>query len=310
MVVIKNLLFVRLPLIVLIIMMLVAVKYSLPRGVRTGFSLANISSSVARNPTWAVPIADKDKSDCQAAFAQPFSYLAVGTECHVFVSQDQRYVIKFLRHNKWRLHPWLVGISLPACFDNKRQRFLKRKQGALIKTLKSCLVAYREFKPETGILCLHLAPSSDLKVDLRVVDCLGFTHAIPLDAVDFILQKKAVRTDEYLLALRRCCDHDRARKAVTALVDFSLRRAKQGYHDTDPHFVSNFGFIEHQVVQIDVGGFCRQAGKGLDYFYGSGLATIRRKFLPWVEKHYPELIDQLEKEVKRIRDQRATLVAN
>ena len=299
-----KLFFVRLLFITMILIVLVTVKYALPKGVRDGFSLKNISSSMTRDPSWTTQVAEEDQEDCRKAFSQSFSYLATGTECHAFISQDGRYVIKFFRHRRWRLHPILSKWPLSSFFKQKKQQLVQRKKGAVMKTFKSCLVAYRRFKAETGLLYLHLMPSHHLEIDLKVTDCLGIAYAIPLDKVDFVLQKKAVRTDEYLLALRRGQHHCQAKKAITAMINFSLKRAKEGYRDTDPHFIFNFGFIDGFMVQVDVGGFCPFPEKGLDYFYGEGLAHIRRKVLPWLEKHYPELTNYVEKEIERIKAQR------
>ena len=90
-------------------------------------------------------------------------------------------------------------------------------------------------------------------------------------------------------------------------MNFTVQRATEGYNDKDPHLIRNFGFINDQVIEIDLGGFYQDPKKNEDYFFSHEIYRIRRKLMPWIKKNYPELMDYVENQIKKIISTRALL---
>jgi hypothetical protein len=269
-----------------------------------GFGPTNITSNLPYNSRWNVTITPEDLEETQQALSQSYHYLKSGSQSFVFISDDKKYILKFFKHKRWRLNPLFEHLPLPSSLDAKRERWKRKKQETVHSTFKSCMTSYQDFKKETGLLYLHLNPTSHLKRTLIVKDRIGFQHQIDLDSIQFLLQRKAIPTDKYLLSLKKCGDLEEAKKAIINLLHFTQRRAQKGYSDKDPHLIRNFGFIKEQVVEIDVGGFHRDPKKDLNYYYNYEIYRIQNKILPWLKKNYPELSSFTKKQIQEMILQR------
>ena len=262
-----------------------------------GFAPTNITSNLPYHSNWDVTTAQDDLEEAEQALSQSYRYLESGSQSFVFISEDGEYILKFFKHKRWRLNPLFEKLPLPTSLDVKRERWKRKKQETIYSTFKSCKTSYVHFKKETGLLYLHLNPTTHLNRTLIVKDRMGLKHQIALDPIQFLLQRKAIPTDEYLLSLKKSGDLEGSKKAITNLLDFTLLRAQKGYSDKDPHLIRNFGFIKGEVVEIDVGGFHRDPKKDLHYFYNHEIYRIQNKILPWLEKNYPELSSFTEKHI-------------
>jgi len=260
-----------------------------------GFGITSISSDVPVRPEWAVATSEEDACEMRRALSQDYHYLTSGSQSYVFLSSDGKYVLKFFKHKRWKASPIYASLPLPASWEKKRDHWIEKKRETVNDTFTSCKVSYELFKAETSVLFVHLNKSTHLQTTLVVKDKVGLKHQLFLDDLQFVLQKKAIPTDEYLLSLRKAGDTHGAQKAVRDMIDLTKTRAALGYSDKDPNFVRNFGFIDGKAVQIDVGGFHKDPKKGLKYYEEREIFKIEDKFLPWIQKHYPEITAYTEK---------------
>ena len=254
-----------------------------------GFGYPNITSNLSHNPNWDVATSDEDLQEFSRALNQTYTYLESGSQSFVFLSADKKYVIKFFKHKRWRLNPLLKILPLPPTLSAKRDRWKEKKTETVNSTFGSCIASYREFKNDTGVVYVHLN-KTPLDHHLILKDRIGFKHKIALGDVAFVLQRKAIPTDKYLLLLKKEGKTAEAEKALASLLAFTLKRAQKGYSDKDPHLIRNFGFINDQAIEIDIGGFHHDPKKDLKYFHSHEMKRIKRKLLPWLEENYPELL--------------------
>ena len=134
---------------------------------RDGFSVTSITSTIPHHEEWDIPIDQEDLDLTQKALAQSYSYLKSGSQCYVFISEDQQFVIKFFKHKRWRLNPFLKAIPLPASLDQKRSRWIRKKKETINSTFQSCIISYEDLKRETGMIYLHLNKSTNLNKKTR-----------------------------------------------------------------------------------------------------------------------------------------------
>ena len=179
------------------------VKIFSPKELRDCFSKGNISSDIERLESWKVNSPKEETAACQHILQQTFYQLATGTQFHAFASEDGQYVLKFFRHARWRLSSLVAAIPLPFFMDKKRQQWISKKATSRFDTFQSCALAYRAFKKEMGIVYLQLSPPGDIETTVTVVDRLGKESEIDLNEVDFVLQHRAICTNDYLLKLRK-----------------------------------------------------------------------------------------------------------
>lgn len=263
------------------------------------FGYPSITSNLCYHKEWEITIDEHDWTETKKALDQPYTYLGSGSQSYVFLSEDKKYILKFFKHKRWTLNPLIEFLPLPHSLNAKRNQWKQKKKETVESTFRSCLTAYQEFKEETGVFFIHLNKTTfDQSVTLK--DFLGFKHQINLGSVAFVLQKKAIPTDTYLLSLKKEGKIEEAQKALASLLAFTVKRAHKGYCDKDPHLIRNFGFIGGKAVEIDIGGFYHDPKKDLHYFYTHEMEEIEKKLLPWMQKNYAELTPYAKKALAEI----------
>jgi hypothetical protein len=141
------------------------------------FRLANIQG---KWPTgYAAQIAPAQIANLQEAVAQPFHYLDRGKQSFVFISQDQKTVLKFFDARCMRsgVMPFLFSVGKKQCSKRLRQLFEGYK------------VAHEHDGAHAGLLFLQLAPDPSYHVQVSVIDRFGIKHEIDLSEVPFVLQE-------------------------------------------------------------------------------------------------------------------------
>ncbi len=210
-----------------------------------GFKICKISSNVSFHPQLAVKPAQPDELIlAKQALAQPFSYLAKGSQTFVFLSEDQNYVIKLIRYNHIRPSLWdrLTSKEKCAALDSKLQR-----------DFTSYKIAYEQLKEETGLVFLHLSKTDYLHQKLTLVDKIGIAHTLDLDHTDFILQKRVQPFYPYLKNLMDKNKEEDAKIVLSHLVSLLFNQYKKGIINTDVDLFKNFGCLDKQAVELDIG---------------------------------------------------------
>ena len=110
----------------------------------------------------------------------------------------------------------------------------------------------------------------------------------------FLLQKKAVPLDRYLLDLKKKKDEDAIKKVLFAFKEAMDKRCKKGISNRDLlNLVRNSGYIEGKVIEMDLGSFY-QENKDIREENRKIAFDMMKKFL---EKKMPSSITYLEKEL-------------
>jgi hypothetical protein len=252
-----------------------------------GFTLSRIHSDL---PFQAEP----EMVDIAPILDQPFFYLDKGAQCYVFLSEDQKHVLKFFRFH--RLDPpwWLPHFKLPGFLEIKRQAILSACQDRLSRHLNSYKLAFERLKQESGLVYIHLNKTDSLRKQLTIVDKIGIRHSLDLDSMGFILQKKAelvYPTFEKWIAKN---ERGLAREAIDQILALLINRSKMGIYDKDSNLATNFGFVEGRAVQIDVGRFCLKE-KMTDR---TALTRITAPFKQWLEERDPSLVLYLQEQLE------------
>ncbi len=207
------------------------------------FGLAYFLSDLA---TWGFTIARLKTSQnlgFTSSGADPLPYLAQkfylrdqGGQSYVFTSADNKYVLKFFKDMP---RPWVI-------FPGYQQK----KLGKLKRTLKGYDLAYHRLREETGLLSLHLSPTTS-PLPAILIDRLNIEHTVDLSSVYFILQKKAGPLPKHLDLLQ-----------VRKLLE---KRSSAHIADHDPRLHLNLGWLEDHPVFIDPGRFVEDPNASSDF---------------------------------------------
>ena len=213
----------------------------------------------------------------------------------------KKYVLKFFKFHHVRIPPLLKYLPLKGKLAKYRDYKIAKKERTLKRTFSSYVIAENHFKKETGLVYLHLGETNHLNTKIHLIDRLGIHHKIDADQTAFVIQKKGKLFYE---VLQSCIDEgrlDEAKQAISEILILSMRRCLRGIGDEDPNFCTNFGFIDHQAAQIDMGRFFLDEAEKDPTVYKPEIFRITRDFRTWLSENYPMLVEHFDKEVLKIK---------
>ena len=239
---------------------------------------------------------DAEIERLRVIISQPFSYLAEGNDSYVFVSQDQRYVIKFFKMRRMTPKYWLNYIPIP-CLDTKRLSKISERERARLETFGSLKTAYEKFRYQTALVFLHLFKTEYLKMKVCVIDADGLAHRVPLDKVPFVIQKKTTMLPDYIKMLVSQGKESEAVQSLCKVLALVKDQCQNGLADYGERVEEEYGFIEGRPIHV--GGGCV-----LDETYKSARSTLREVFRvsksieAWLQHSNPSLMPSFQDEVE------------
>jgi len=198
---------------------------------------------------------EAEKKEAVEILSQPFTYLSHGGQSTVYESQDKKYVIKFFNPRAVIKKNWFDQFAKLRRLNSLKwitNTYFRQKQ-RLKKYFLRYELAFKDLKEETGLVYVHLDPSTSLAQTMKMTDKEGNDHQIQLDAYPFVLQKKVELTMHHLDRLLKSGDVEGAKASVKQIYDLFLSRAQKGYTDRLQTLYKNYGFFEGRAVQLDVG---------------------------------------------------------
>ncbi|MBS0604354.1 MAG: hypothetical protein JSS60_04860 [Verrucomicrobia bacterium] len=263
-----------------------------------GFSVARIHSDLSFNPQWeTAPLSTEGQKELELVFSQRFHYLGCGGQCFAFGSDDGNYVIKFFKHKIRKPYSYLLQNSLPGPLDEKRKRKLNKALLKLNRDFTSYKIAYEELADETGLIYIHLNKGTSLNRSVFIVDKIGIEHRIPLDDIEFVVQRQAQLVHDRIEELMQKDDIPGAKRALHAILSVIVSRCQKGVFDEDPRIHRNFGFLGDKSIFIDVGRFIRDPARKDPAVYQKDLLQITKRFRCWLQETHPELVATLDEEL-------------
>ncbi len=231
---------------------------------------------------------------------QPFTYLKKGRSSYVFVSADQKYVLKFLRNPPISPLWWSSFALSQKLIPHLCQKELQQKQKRKDKQESSYLLAFHKIPSQTAILCLHLYASSSLQKHLTIYDAIGVEHKIPMDETAFILQKKASPFSPYFQRLYKEKKFEEIHILIRQFATLLKERADAGVcdHDLSPHY--NLGMIEGKITTFDLDSLTSITPGATSQDKKSLMERDAKKMTTYLRSISPELEHLLQDEIERL----------
>jgi hypothetical protein len=208
------------------------------------FSKDLISSNLPSKPEWVIDdLTPEAKDEIRDILSLKYQFLGYGKQAFAFVSEDEKFVVKFF--NMSCVTPSWKDFFYPqvAC---KKERKLKR----LFFGYKN---GYQDLKEETGLIWIHLTKTNDLNQVITLMDPHRNELHVDADSTIFVIQKKAEPILERLGGLYKEGKTAEADDLIKAFYSFIEHRASKGFYDRDKVFHSNYGFVGNQPIQFDLG---------------------------------------------------------
>lgn len=187
---------------------------------------------------------------------QPFYYLDKGRQFYAFISRDGKYVLKFIKCQ--RFNEFEFCTKIPFLKEMRKDR-VKEKQARLTSLFQSCFLSLDLLPDLTGVIFTHLINEPEVRKKVTLIDRIGFHHVIDIDTVPFVLQYRAQKVISTFQSLYQQKSISEIHVRIDQLIHLFLNRAKRFVIDIDDGIFlrDNIGFLEDRAVFIDIGTFVR-----------------------------------------------------
>ena len=234
----------------------------------------------------------EEQKEIDQIFNQNFTFFEKGSHAYLFLSEDNKYMLKLLKQNMLCPKNWLAYI--PVSFNPYYQEYCQ-KQKKIHKMLTAFKIASTELKEETGLVYIHLNPTQTLNKKLILVDKHGKKHTIDPNNMSFYLQKRAQLIYVRISELMRTGNLERAKNIISSVFALIAQLENKGIHSGKMAMYKNFGIIDDKAVQIDIGVLRKQTG-----CTKQPISTLTHNFRDWIEKNYPALLPHFDAELEHI----------
>jgi hypothetical protein len=253
-------------------------------------------SSIAAAPEMPPPsLRAKQEKKIEALFNQPFFFFGKSHHAYLFLSEDHKYILKFLKSHA--LAPKSALAYLPLSF-NPHYRDYKHKKEEQARLFTGYQTAFDELKDETGLVYMHLYITHRLNRKITLYEKNSKPLIIDLDKTCFYLQKRAQLIYPRISELMRNGDFETAQTIISSVFTLIEDLRKKGVIDQDLTLYKNFGIIDDKAVQLAIGKL--HIDRSRSVCSKEEIVHIMDPFRRWIQKNYPQLLAHFDSELANI----------
>lgn len=270
------------------------------------FRLRNIDYQWWNASKWTTtPPSNASILEIKAILEQKFTYLARGNQTYAFLSADGNYVLKFFRFGHLKPSPWLEWLPDISPIKKYRENKSSGQEKRLNNNYQGHWIASTYDADNCGLKLVHLTPTNFINVHTTVIDRLGFSHDIDLDAVTFVLQKKALIAREELKKLLKMGAVAEACERIDQIFALYLSEYQNGVYDRDHNVIDNIGFSGSRAMRIDVGKLRFDENmKQKEYYLPDLQEKVVRRIDSWVKRDFPDhhrqIAEYIDKKIQEL----------
>lgn len=269
------------------------------------FRLSNITYNFPFNAQWEIaPLSSAEQKEVDSILGQKFTYLDKGAQSYAFKSEDDQYVIKFIKFK--HIKPVAVLEYLPSFsfIEDYKNSTNARKSKKFNSVFNGYKLAYDVHKDETGLISIQLNPKqSEHEKNIVVFDKLGFKRTIDLNKVPYILQQKVTPFKKVLKEAFEKGDVAGAKRKINLILGLYMSEYSKGIHDRDNGVMHNTGFVGETPVHLDIGKLTRDPGAKERTVQMKYLRFVSAKMEEWTEREYPQYYSEIQSEMKNTFNQ-------
>lgn len=285
---------------IILIVLLVFGGYQLLLELRDEFSLNNITLELPEHPEWRIPASTaEEQSELNKILDQPFVYLGKGHQVYAFESADQRYVLKLVKFTYLKPATYLNFLPNWTFINNYKDHLARGKRMRIDRVFAGYRIAYEMDKENSGLIYIHLMPTTTLNKTIILKNRLGQTYSVNLDQHAFILQKKAIATRTIIQNLLNRHDIAQAKERFRAILDLYIKDYQKGLYDNDHNVMYNTGFAGNQAMRLDAGRLKFDPNAPNPEFIKADLNKIvYKRIRRWLKAYYPQYADELVRDME------------
>lgn len=261
-----------------------------------GFSPSNLEPAYCYRPSEDLPtLSDEAKELVERLLSSEFVYLGKGCQSYVFASEKEPYVLKLVKHHRFRTKPWLDMAAFLPVFDRYKRQRQAHKEKKMRVLLDGWATAYSHLSEETGVVWSYLGQESPLALKAVIKDKNGRRFEIDLQKTQFLLQR---RVEEMLCPhLRDLLQENRleeGKAVIDRLLAMIVGEYARGFADYDHAVMQNTGIANGMPVHIDVGQLTYEEAAKEDVLWKQHLYNKTYRLRHWLKEQSVDLYDHLE----------------
>jgi hypothetical protein len=229
-----------------------------------------------------------------------FKYLNKGSQSYVFVSEDQKYVIKFIAMNKYKEPFKRKLLSLLNIFKDYRENRIFNRNRNFNHAMKSYKIAFNDLEKETATLYFHNKKNLLFKKRIKIIDNLGISHEIDPNKTFFIVQKKAEKVKPLFLKFLKEKNFKKLEKILTDYLNLTISILNKGFINRDSS-IKNAGYINGNFLELDLGRFFKIENLEDPKIFNSFLEEHVWPYRNFLKKEAPEMLTFFEKRLKKLK---------
>lgn len=210
---------------------------------------------------------------------QPYHYLAKGCQAYVFLSEDGKYVLKLFKFKRFHEPFLLAYFNFPYLVAKRKQ-----KEEALHFALQAWQVAYDKLPTESGLLYVHVNPTTGLNQHIVFYDKIGLKYVFEADNTVFMLQHRAEMMIPWIEEKMAAGETSSVQAFLHELIFMLKGEYLKGVNDADLALMQNTGVYQGHPFHIDVGQFYLEETNWKEELF---LKTYELR--DWLKTHYPAL---------------------
>jgi hypothetical protein len=259
-------------------------------------SLSSISAANHAKTRAFIPALDPEEEKKVATiFNQSFSFFGKSHHAYLFLSEDHKYVLKFLKSRAFSPKSALAYLRLS--FNPYYQDYLNKKEERS-KTFAAYKLAFTELKEETGLIYMHIHSTNTLGKKITLYDKNGKALLVDLDKTSFYLQKRGQPIYPRLSELMRSGDEKGAQNIISSVFTLIEDLKRKGAIDHDLTLYKNFGIIDDKAVQLAISKL--QIDYSQKALKKEEIISILNPFRRWIQRNYPQLLSHFDTELSKI----------
>ncbi len=270
----------------------------------SGFSIDKISSKLVFNAAWEVEsITDKQRELLiQKVFPQNYYYLAAGNQSYAFISEDRQYVLKFFKMQNLFPKEWMNSLpfSILHFFGLKHEKGNQLFSERIFASYKD---AYETLRKETGLIYIHFNKTREFKTKVNLIDSKGKKHVVDLDAMEYVVQKKATKIYDHLSNHLREERFEDLRASIRSFLQLIAVRCEKGFVDHDLSIRNNFGFVGNSAIQFDCATLTRDSSMKYPMNFRQEVLEAAERLDLWARDNFPEITVFIQEEAQRLINQ-------
>ena len=237
------------------------------------------------------------ETDINHILKQKFKYINKGCQTYVFISEDNKYILKLIRYGKYKNPFWSKHFKHNEFVND----ITSHKKKLYKNSIHSYLLAKNYLKNQTKTIFINLYKTDIFKGHtIQLYDKLNRKFSCDLYNCAFIIQEKAQSFKDTLLTQKKANDSAGTRHILRSFLHMTLSYHQQNIENRDYNSLKNIGIVNNEAINIDLGSFYKNTKLQNKKILKAKIHNFSKYLKNWLKTNYPEGYKILKEELNAL----------